>query len=263
MAGGAVGKAGKSKGRKEQIAAMRARQRRAQRRRSLITAGAIAAACAVVIGLVAAVAVSRAGGSHEVSPPGVGGGAPVVQPAALRVADTSGIPGVIAYDTAGWPQGSGNGPAGRALGHTHVPGPVVYSVTPPAGGPHNAEWMNCGIYDKPVPDERAVHNLEHGAVWITYSPSLPATEVSQLRSFVESQSVLSPGGAPPSRYIDLSPYPGLPSPVVISAWGFQLRVSSPSDPRLQRFVNTFRVSQKYTPEYGAPCTGGLGTPLQS
>jgi hypothetical protein len=35
-----------------------------------------------------------------------------------------------------------------------------------------------------------------------------------------------------------------------------------SDPRLQQFVDKFRSSQKYSPEYGAECTGGAGTPLQ-
>jgi hypothetical protein len=118
--------------------------------------------------------------------------------------------------------------------------------------------MNCGVYDEPVPNERAVHDLEHGAVWLTYQPSLPRTDVAQLRSFESRQSTLAGG----SRYVDVSPYPGLTSPIVISSWGFQLRVSSPSDPRLQRFVDTFRASDKYAPEPGGECTGGLGTPLQ-
>ena len=42
----------------------------------------------------------------------------------------------------------------------------------------------------------------------------------------------------------------------------RVAVSSAADARLQQFVNKFRASPKYTPEYGAPCTGGLGTPLQ-
>ena len=85
-----------------------------------------------------------------------------------------------------------------------MPGAVTYTVTPPVGGDHNAAWMNCGIYDQPVPNERAVHNLEHGAVWITYQPSLPQPEASALRAFVEKQTTVSPGGAAASRYMDLA-----------------------------------------------------------
>src|SRR6266536_1058136 len=158
--------------------------------------------------------------------------------------------------------GGGVTTSSEAMSHEHVTGPVRYSVTPPVGGQHNAVWMTCGVYDKPVPTERAVHNLEHGAVWITYQPSLPSSEVSRLRAFFGRQSVLSPGGSGGSRYIDLTPYPGLPAPIVVSSWGFQLRLSSPADPRLQQFVDKFRASQKYTPEYGSPCTGGTGTTLQ-
>jgi hypothetical protein len=245
---------------RERVAAVRARQKRAERRRNLITIGAITAAAAVIIGGVAWYAASRSSTSAEVIPPAVSG-TTTVQAAAHQVPNTSGIPGVVEYVTTGWPAGSRNGPTAEALSHDHVTGPVTYSVTPPVGGQHNAIWMNCGIYDKPVPSERAVHNLEHGAVWITYQPTLPQSQVNELRAFVEKQTMVSPGGA--SRYMDLTPYPGLSSPIVISSWGFQLKVSSTADPRLQQFVNKFRASPAYSPEYGSPCTGGAGTPLQT
>ena len=255
-------KKGKQAARRERVAAIRAQQKRAERHRNLITLGAVIAAAAVIIGGVAWYAVSRSSGaSAEVIPPGVTGTA-TVQAAAHQVPNTSGIPGVTEYVTTGWPQTSHNGPAAQALAHDHVTGPVTYSVTPPVGGQHNATWMNCGIYDKPVPNERAVHNLEHGAVWITYRPSLPQSEVNQLRAFATKQAKVPSSEGAPSRYMDLTPYPGLPSPIVISSWGFQLKVSSPTDPRLQQFVNKFRASPKYTPEHGGACTGGVGTPLQ-
>jgi hypothetical protein len=248
---------------RERVAAMRAKQRRAERRRNLITIGAIAvAAGAVITGAIIAWPSASSSSSKQAIPPAPGGSTPDAQPAALAVPNTSGIRGVAAYDTTGWPSASHNGPAVRALRHAHVPGPVTYSITPPVGGDHNGTWLNCGIYDKPVPSEYAVHNLEHGAVWITYRPSLPSAQVADLRSFVERQAALSRGGQAGSRYIDLTPYPGLPSPVVASSWGFQLRLTSPTDPRLQEFVSKFRVSRTYTPEYGGPCTGGTGTPLQ-
>jgi hypothetical protein len=119
--------------------------------------------------------------------------------------------------------------------------------------------MNAGVYTKPVPDERAVHNLEHGAVWITYRPDLPAAQVKQLVSFFDQQSMISEpsDGGRSNRYVDLSPWASnaLPSPIVISSWGYQLRVSSPTDPRLQQFVDTFRHSRTYSPEYGSPADG--------
>jgi hypothetical protein len=259
----------KQAARRERVTALRAQQKRAERRRNLFTIGAIGVVAALIIAAVAWYAVSRSSnhtssgrGTAEVIPPGVGGGAATVQAAAHQVPNASGIAGVVEYVTTGWPQTSHNGPASEALAHDHVTGPVRYSVTPPVGGPHNAIWMNCGIYGKPVPSERAVHNLEHGAIWITYQPSLPPSEVNQLRAFVEKQTTVTPAGAAPSRYMDLTPYPGLSSPIVISSWGFQLKVTSPADTRLQQFVNKFRASPTYTPEYGAPCTGGLGTPLR-
>lgn len=113
-----------------------AQQRRAERRRNLITLGAIVVVAGAVIAVVIAAlpsggsTSSGASGSQEVIPPTVSGGTPHVQPAALVVPNTSGIRGVVAYDTTGWPSSSHNGSAARALGHTHVPGPVTYSVVP-------------------------------------------------------------------------------------------------------------------------------------
>lgn len=201
-----------------------------------------------------------AGAGAQIIPAASSGG-PTTQAAATAVPDTSGVSGVLAWDTTGWP-GDGAAHAG-ALEHTHVSGPVDYSIVPPVGGPHDPTWMNAGVYTKPIPSERAVHNLEHGAVWITYDPDLPAASVAQLVAFVGRQTLIAessseigiPGDA--NRYVDLSPWAtsALPSPIVISSWGHQLRVSSPSDPRLQKFVDTFRNSPTYSPEYGGAVDG--------
>ncbi|WP_241560480.1 DUF3105 domain-containing protein [Rathayibacter iranicus] len=130
---------------------------------------------------------------------------------------------------------------------THVAGAVEYPQTPPAGGPHNAVWMNCGVYDQPVPNENAVHDLEHGAVWATYDPSLPQSEVDALIA------------AMPETYSVVSPYEGLTSPIVLSAWDAQVAIDSPDDPRLAAFVERFWQSSS-APEPGAPCTGGIDAP---
>ncbi|HSN06337.1 MAG TPA: DUF3105 domain-containing protein [Candidatus Angelobacter sp.] len=198
--------------------------------------------------------------ADQIVPAAPSGAAVTTQSRPARVTPPAGIPGLLAWDTSGYPAPGAPGPG--TLAHDHVDGPVVYAVTPPVGGPHAPIWMNAGVYTVPVPSERAVHDLEHGAVWITYDPSLPAGQVAVLTAFVARQSLLpeSGGGLPPgqsNRYVVMSPWATstLPSPIVISAWGYQLRVTSPTDPRLQRFVDTFRASATYSPEQGSPVDG--------
>src|SRR6478609_2699210 len=149
-----------------------------------------------------------------------------VQKKPTVVMNKSGIKGVVAYDTKGYP--APGKPDAGTLEHEHVTGPVKYAVIPPVGGPHNPVWMNAGVYDKPVPSERAVHDMEHGAVWITYRPSLSPQAVDALRAFVgrqtlidESQQTQVPGQA--NRFMDMSPWAtnALPAPIVISSWGYQ------------------------------------------
>lgn len=132
---------------------------------------------------------------------------------------------------------------------------VDYSVTPPAGGDHFGDiWQNCGIYDEPLTDEYVVHSMEHGAVWVTYRPDLPADEVEQL------QGIARDGYAGSQRYIVLSPYEGLEEDVVASAWGRQLRLDDVNDPRLTEFLESFAGGPQ-SPEPGASCSESEGAPL--
>jgi len=182
------------------------------------------------------------------------------QTAPKPVQPPPGIEGLRAWDTAGYPSPGTPGPG--TLSHDHVDGPVTYAVLPPVGGQHAPVWMNAGVYTAPVPSERAVHDMEHGAVWITYDPKLAADQVAGLTAFVAKQTLLpesgegSPAGQA-NRYVVMSPWAtsDLPSPIVISSWGYQLRVTSPTDPRLQQFVDTFRASATYSPENGSPVDG--------
>ena len=128
----------------------------------------------------------------------------------------------------------------------HREGPIDYPEEPPVGGPHNPVWQDCGVYDEPIPNETAVHSLEHGAVWITYRPDLPADEVAVLRRLAETQD-----------HVLVSPYPDLPAPVVITAWNRQLRLESVDDPRLQAFVGRYRQNPATAPEPHGTCEGGF------
>ena len=125
---------------------------------------------------------------------------------------------------------------------------VQYGMNPPAGGDHWAGWLNCGVYSEPQQNERAVHSLEHGAVWVTYDPD--ALSASEIESLVDKL---------PDTYIVVSPYPGLSAPVVASAWGAQVKLDSLNDARLGDFVTKYWKSPT-APEPGALCTGAIDGP---
>ncbi len=134
-----------------------------------------------------------------------------------------------------------------ALARNHVQGKVEYPQTPPVGGDHAPIWQNCGYYSQPIVKEQGVHSMEHGAVWITYSPDLPPDQVGVLRKLAKDQT-----------YVLVSPFPGLPSPVVASAWGTQLQLPSATDSELGAFVKAYREGPQ-TPEPGAACSGASGS----
>jgi putative peptide zinc metalloprotease protein len=136
----------------------------------------------------------------------------------------------------------------KGLDRRHVEGTVVYRQTPPVGGNHAAVWQNCGFYPRPIANEHGVHSLEHGAVWVTYRPDLASRQIDVLRDLAHQQ-----------RYVLVSAYPKLPSEVVVSAWGRQLRLGSAYDERLQSFIRRFKLNDE-TPERGGLCTGGTGIP---
>jgi hypothetical protein len=134
--------------------------------------------------------------------------------------------------------------AGLSVDHTEDD--VRYPMTPPAGGPHDPVWLECGAYDVPLRDENAVHDLEHGTVWIAYDPGLDAADVRALEHRLPQNGLLAP-------------YPGLPAPVVITVWGRQLRLDGADDQRLERFIAEFGHGET-APEPGASCAGGTSDP---
>jgi len=135
------------------------------------------------------------------------------------------------------------------LERDHVETPVEYPQTPSVGGDHNPVWQNCGFYDSDVTPENATHSLEHGAVWIGYSPDLADDQVSELEDLVSQND-----------YLLVSPVEGMDAPVTLSAWGAQLGVETVDDPAVDAFIEEYQQGPQ-TPEPGASCQGGVGTPL--
>jgi hypothetical protein len=130
----------------------------------------------------------------------------------------------------------------------HQLGPVAYTITPPVAGVHNPAWMNCmgEIYDAPVAPEHAVHSLEHGAVWVTYKLGTAPELVKTLGEKI--------AGKP---FTLMSPVEGLDANVSLQAWGYQLKVDTVTDPRIDAFIKALRINASVEP--GVACSGGTST----
>ena len=133
-------------------------------------------------------------------------------------------------------------------GGTHIGEPVEYKENPPVGGEHAPAWQNCGFYAEPVPNETAVHSLEHGAVWLTYRIGLPTIDIEKLRAYTYR-----------SGYVLVSPVIGQKSDVIATAWNTQITLDGADDERLDKFVVKF-LQGPQTPEPGAACSSGFGVP---
>lgn len=211
----------REKRRAEKVAALKAKQAKDKRNQRLGIGAAVVGGVAVIAVLVGIVVTSAT------PPPPTSQNLTAAERAALE------IEGEQVFEN---------------LEAVHVQTAVDYTMTPPAGGPHNPSWLNCGIYEEAVPAEYAVHSLEHGAVWVTYDPEqVSGDDLNALRSLM------------PRTYMILSPFPGLDAPVVASAWASQVALDSVDDPRLIDFIIKHRQSPT-APEPGALCSQALDGP---
>ena len=128
----------------------------------------------------------------------------------------------------------------------HTMDNVTYPQDPPAGGAHAPIWLACGVYDEPVREENAVHDLEHGTVWITHDPGLSDGDRAMLADQLPDNGIMSPRE-------------GLPSPVVVTVWGAQLQLDGADDRRLALFLEEYGDGHT-APEFGVSCRGGTPSP---
>ncbi|MFE1952325.1 DUF3105 domain-containing protein [Streptomyces sp. NPDC059524] len=215
---------------RDRIEEMRRAERARERRRRISVVVASTAVVAALIGA-GAWAVSK-GGDDDASASKAG---------AKTDAKGAAAAGHFSYDKDGVGTWSGK------LARNHVAKKVTYPMEPPVGGDHNQVWMNCNgdVYGKAIPNENAVHALEHGAVWVTYNGKASDADVAALEKKVKA-----------TPYSLMSPVEDQKDPIMLSAWGHQRTVKSAADPALGAFFERF-VQGRQTPEPGAACTGGL------
>ncbi|MFE7132123.1 DUF3105 domain-containing protein [Streptomyces sp. NPDC057638] len=135
----------------------------------------------------------------------------------------------------------------KKLGRTHVDKRVNYPQKPPVGGDHHQAWMNCNgdVYKESIPNENAVHSLEHGAVWVTYNDKAPKAEVEKLEKRVKK-----------TPYSMMSPVGDQTGAIMLTAWGKQVTVDNAADKRVEQFFGKY-IQGPQTPEPGAACVNGV------
>ena len=108
-------------------------------------------------------------------------------------------------------------------GALHAPlcSPLTYGSNPPSSGSHYGTWAEYKTYTKPFPRGFWVHNLEHGAVVITYNcPDGCAWDVARAQAFIDSLPADCGSG---QRRIIMLPDPELDTRFAASAWGYTLK----------------------------------------
>lgn len=111
-------------------------------------------------------------------------------------------------------------------GESHPP----YNSNPPTSGWHYANSAPWGVYDRELPDEQLIHNLEHGGIWISYQPALDGESVEKLREITRryrSKVILTPRAKNDTK-------------MALAAWGRLDTLDTVEEKRIVAFINSFK-----------------------
>jgi len=123
---------------------------------------------------------------------------------------------------------------GSGVGN-HIPEgqPIPYPSYPPTYGPHWPAPTTWGFHTEVVPDERAVHNLEHGGVVASYN-NIPPASLTALQALLTTY--------PKDRYGEVKllirPYDKVPpGTIALTAWNWIDELATYDEARVIRFLN--------------------------
>lgn len=134
------------------------------------------------------------------------------------------------------------------VGRTHIasgtPG-SGYNSNPPTSGVHWPAPAKGGIYDTALPDEQAIHNMEHGYIWISYWPksvSLQATEGAALKEGLSDEDLnkIEEIVKDDDWKIILSPREANEKKIALAAWGRVLNLDEFDSDKIKDFIKTYR-----------------------
>jgi hypothetical protein len=152
----------------------------------------------------------------------IGGGA-IVLVLGVLVARSFGV-----GESAGHYTGPGSGVGDHITEGQAIP----YASYPPTYGPHWPTPTTWGFHSEVVPDERAVHNLEHGGVVASYN-NIPAESLAALQNLLTTY--------PKDKYgevkLVIRPYDKIPAgTLALAAWNWIDEMSAYDDARVRSFL---------------------------
>ncbi|OGI95759.1 hypothetical protein A2917_00375 [Candidatus Nomurabacteria bacterium RIFCSPLOWO2_01_FULL_42_17] len=100
-----------------------------------------------------------------------------------------------------------------------------YNSNPPTSGWHYVLPANWGVYGRPLADEQAIHNLEHGGIWITYK-DIDSDTKENLEKITKAN-----GGN-----IILSPRDANDSKIVLASWTRLEKLDSYDEAKILEFI---------------------------
>ena len=108
-----------------------------------------------------------------------------------------------------------------------------YNSNPPTSGPHAgpAPW---GFSAEEISDENAVHNLEHGGIWISYK-DLDQPSIDTLREIARENSLS----------VVVSPRVANDSKVAVASWGRLMKLETVEWDAIMEFI---RKNKNKSPE---------------
>ena len=132
----------------------------------------------------------------------------------------------------------------------HVEGTVSYETSPPTHGEHAEPTLPCGVIGEQVPNERLVHNLEHGVVAVLYTPDLEPDAIKDIEDIARGYE----------SHVLSAPYVEMETPIALVAWANMIRLDSFDQVAIKGFIDAFRQGGQ-APEAFQQCPADADTPF--
>lgn len=123
----------------------------------------------------------------------------------------------------------------QRLGDPHL----AYNSEPPTSGPHMPGIAPWGAYDKPIPKEYQVHNLEDGGVVIQYNCPKECPDLVKKLEGVFLKYKERAKTDKKFMHLILAPYPSMSARIALTAWTRLDSFNDFDEARIDRFIEAY------------------------